>query len=312
MDLSFDVKKFPFYLQLDQMDCGPTCLQMIAKHYGRDFSLTQLRSKSYITREGVSFLGISDAAEAIGLRTVSAKLPFEVLAKESPLPCIVHWNQNHFAVVYKARKNKLYVADPAVGLLTYAKEDFLKCWISSSSEGQAEGMAMFLEPTPAFYEHKVETEKTTGTGFGYLFSYLKSYRKYIIQLAFWLLVGSGIQLAMPFLTQSVVDVGINTRNVSFITMVLFGQLMLFSGQTIADFVRRYILLHLSTRINLSILSNFLAKLMQLPMGFFDSKKIGDILQRMDDHSRIERFISSSSLSVVFSFFGITGFRVETF
>lgn len=138
MDLSFDVKKFPFHLQLDQMDCGPTCLLMIAKHHGRNFSLPELRSKSYITREGVSMLGISDAAEAIGFRTLSVKLPFDVLAKDSPLPCIVHWNQNHFAVVYRAQKNKLYVADPAVGLLTYSKVEFLKCWISTSIIEQAE------------------------------------------------------------------------------------------------------------------------------------------------------------------------------
>ena len=300
---------FPFYKQLDQMDCGPACLRMIAKHHGRSFLLPELRAKSYITREGVSMLGISDAAEAIGMRTLSVKLPFETLSNGTPLPCIVHWNQNHFAVVYKTRKGKIYVADPAVGLLTYSKEEFIKCWLSITSSGQAEGMALFLEPTPAFYQHKVEDEKNVHNGFRYLFSYLKSYRKFIFQLAFWLLVGSGIQLAMPFLTQSVVDKGIHTRNVNFITMVLFGQLMLFTGQTVADFVRRRILLHLSTRINLSILSSFLAKLMQLPMDFFDSKKIGDILQRMDDHSRIERFISSSSLSVLFSFFNLIVFGV---
>lgn len=291
------------------MDCGPTCLQMVAKYYGRYYSLHELRKRAFITREGVSMLGISDAAEAIGFRTLSAKLPFEVLSKESPLPCIVHWNQNHFVVVYKARKNKVYVADPAVGLLTYSKDEFIKCWISTSSDGQAEGMAMFLEPTPTFHEHEVEVDTIARNGFRYLFSYLKSYKRFIFRLAFWLLVGSGIQMIMPFLTQSVVDTGIETRNVSFITMILLGQLVLFTGQTIADFVRRRILLHLSTRINLSILSNFLLKLMQLPMGFFDSKKIADILQRMEDHSRIERFISSSSLSVLFSFFNLIVFGV---
>lgn len=291
------------------MDCGPSCLRMIAKYHGKSYSLTELRSKSFINREGVSMLGISDAAEAIGFRTLGVKIPFEKLSTDAPLPCIVHWNQNHFAVVYCIKKNKVWVADPAAGLLTYTKDEFLKCWLSTSSNGRSEGVALLLETTPTFYRTEAASDLNKRTGFNYLLGYLHSYRRFIVQLLIGLLLGSLIQLILPFLTQSVVDVGINTRNVPFIYMVLAGQLMLFIGRTVAEFLRRWILLHLSTRINLSIISDFLIKLMQLPMGFFDSKKIGDILQRIEDHSRIERFLSSSSLSILFSFFNLIVFGV---
>jgi ATP-binding cassette subfamily B protein len=291
------------------MDCGPTCLRMVAKYHGKNYSLTELRNKAFITREGVSMLGISDAAEAIGFRTMGTKFPFEKLNAEAPLPCIIHWNQNHFAVVYKIKKDKICIADPAVGLLAYTKQEFLKSWLSTASNGTGLGIALLLEPTPAFFENESARDANAKMGFHYLFGYLHSYRRFIVQLLVGLLLGSLIQLVFPFLTQSVVDVGINTRNVPFIYLVLAGQLMLFVGRTVAEFLRRWILLHLSTRINLSIISDFLIKLMQLPMGFFDSKKIGDILQRIEDHSRIERFLSSSSLSILFSFFNLAVFGV---
>jgi ATP-binding cassette, subfamily B, bacterial len=291
------------------MDCGPTCLKMIAKYHGKLFSLNELRTKSFITREGVSLLGISEAAEAIGFRTMGIKLPFDKMVVDAPLPCIVHWNQSHFAVLYKIKKNKISVADPAAGLITYTKEEFLKSWLSTSSNGSGVGVALLLEPTPAFYETEVATDKNTKLGFYYLLGYLKTYRRFIVQLLIGLLLGSLIQLILPFLTQSIVDVGINTRNTPFIYIVLAAQLMLIFSRTVAEFIRRWILLHLSTRINLSIISDFLIKLMQLPMSFFDSKKIGDILQRIEDHSRIERFLSSSSLSILFSFFNLIIFGV---
>jgi ATP-binding cassette, subfamily B, bacterial len=303
------INSFPFYQQLDQMDCGPTCLKIIAKYHGKSFSLNELRSKSFITREGVSLLGISEAAEAIGFRTIGVKLPFDKMVVDAPLPCIVHWNQSHFAVLYKVKKNKISVADPAAGLITYTKEEFLKSWLSTSSNGSGVGVALLLEPTPAFYETEVATDKNTKLGFYYLFGYLKTYRRFIGQLLIGLLLGSLIQLILPFLTQSIVDVGINTRNTPFIYIELTAQLMLIFSRTSAEFLRRWILLHLSTRINLSIISDFLIKLMQLPMSFFDSKKIGDILQRIEDHSRIERFLSSSSLSILFSFFNLVIFGV---
>lgn len=291
------------------MDCGPTCLKMVAKFHGKSYSLNELRSKSFITREGVSLLGISEAAEAIGFRTMGVKIPFDKLTEDAPMPCIVHWNQNHFAVLYRIKNNKVEVADPASGLITYNKREFLKSWISTSANGSELGIALLLEPTPVFFNQEAETDKNEQLGFRYLFGYLQTYRKFIVQLLIGLLLGSLIQLIMPFLTQSIVDVGINTRNTPFIYIVLAAQLMLIFSRTMAEFIRRWILLHLSTRINLSIISDFLVKLMQLPMSFFDSKKIGDILQRIEDHSRIERFLSSSSLSILFSFFNLVIFGV---
>lgn len=323
------MKSFPFYKQLDTMDCGPTCLQMIAKHYGRHYSVQELRQKSSINREGVSLLGISDAAEAIGFRTIGVKIDFEKLEQEAPLPCIVHWYQRHFVVVYKISKNKVYVADPAQGLLIYSHEEFLKGWLSDeaeqhSSNGTAPhrdaegdqftndtnhtrkevGIALLLEVTPEFHLRKTETVSNQKQSFTYLFGYLQSHRKFLIQLVLGLLTGSLIQLALPFLTQSIVDVGINTQNIHFIYIVLAGQMMLFISRMAVDFIRRWILLHLSTRINISIISEFLIKLFQLPIPFFEGKMIGDILRRIDDHTRIERFLSTSSLNIIFSFFNL--------
>jgi ATP-binding cassette, subfamily B, bacterial len=203
---------FSVYKQLDQMDCGPTCLRMVAKHYGRNYPLHELRSKSYITREGVSLLGISDAAEAIGFRTIGVKIPFDKLAGEAVLPCIVHWYQRHFVVVYKISKVKVYVADPAAGLIAFTKEEFNKGWLSTKDNGQETGVALLLETTPQFYEHEPETVKNKRKSLTYLLGYLKNHRTLLIQLILGLLTGSLIQLALPFLTQSIVDVGINTQN----------------------------------------------------------------------------------------------------
>jgi ATP-binding cassette subfamily B protein len=270
---------------------------MVAKFHGNNYSLNELRSKSFIARE------------AIGFRTMGVKIPFDKLTADAPMPCIIHWNQSHFAVLYRIKKNKIEVADPASGLITYTKREFLKSWISTSANGSELGIALLLEPTPVFFDQEAETDKNQQLGFRYLFGYLQTYRRFIFQLLIGLLLGSLIQLIMPFLTQSIVDVGINTRNTPFIYIVLAAQLMLIFSRTMAEFIRRWILLHLSTRINLSVISDFLIKLMQLPMSFFDSKKIGDILQRIEDHSRIERFLSSSSLSILFSFFNLIIFGV---
>lgn len=294
------MKKFQHFQQLDQMDCGPTCLQMVAKHYGRYYPLPRLRSKSFITHEGVSLLGISDAAESIGFRTIGVKISFEKLFAEAPLPCIVHWYQRHFVVVYKVTKNLVYVADPANGLLEYRHQDFKKGWLSVNENGQEVGVAMLLEPSANFFEE--DGQQDVHSNFSFLLAYLRTHRKLFLQLTLGLLTGSLIQLALPFLTQSIVDVGINTQNIQFIYLVLAGQIMLFVGRTTVDFIRRWILLHLSTRINISLISDFLMKLFKLPISFFETKMIGDILRRVDDHSRIERFISTSSLSILFSLF----------
>lgn len=299
--------KFPFFNQHDAMDCGPSCLRMVASHYGRNFSLQSLREKCYITREGVSLMGISEAAESLGFRTLGVTLNYEQLSKEAPLPLIVHWNQNHFVVVYKFSKNKVYVADPAYGLISYSKNEFLSSWLSGKEKGENKGLALLLEPTPDFYNQSGEV--INKSGFGFLFSYFKSYRRFLFQLLLGVFIGSILQLILPFLTQSIVDYGINNRDLSFIYLILIAQLVVVISRQSVDFIRGWILLHLSSRINISLISDFLVKLMKLPIGFFDSKLIGDILQRINDHRRIENFLTTSSLSILFSFFNLVIFSV---
>lgn len=296
-------KKFPHFRQLDAMDCGPTCLRMIAKHYGKTFSLQSLRDKSHITREGVSMLGIADAAESIGLKTMGVRISFEQLEKDAPLPAICHWGQNHFVVVHKIEtkrgKTTVHVADPGSGLLKFTKEEFKKQWASTQSQGELKGLCLLVETTPDFYSQSDE-DVSNKKSIGFLLKYLKPYRKFLIQLILGMLFGSMLQLIFPFLTQSVVDVGINTQNLNFIYLVLIAQLVLFVSRMSVEFIRSWILLHISTRINISLISDFLIKLMKLPIGFFDIKMIGDLLQRIQDHTRIENFLTSSTLNVLFS------------
>ncbi len=296
---------FPFYHQHDAMDCGPSCLRMIAKHYGKIYSLEFLRNKSFITREGVSLLGISDAAESIGFRTIGAKATYEQLKKEATLPAIAHWMQNHFIVIYKIKKDKIFVADPAHGLLNYRKDEFLKGWIGT---GENEGILLLLEPTPHFYQKDDEAPKSK-RGFRFLFSYLFPYRKFITQLLIGMVAGSLLQLIFPFLTQSLVDFGISNQNIGFIYTILAAQLMLFLSRTTVDLIRGWILLHIGTRVNISIISDFLIKLMKLPLSFFDTKFIGDILQRIGDHRRVENFLTSSTLGLLFSMVNLIIFSI---
>src|SRR5258705_3062029 len=303
--------EFLIYKQYDSMDCGPTCLRMVAKHYGRNISLQILREKTQIGKEGVNLLGISEAAEAIGFRTQSVTLTYYSLTEEANLPAIIHWKQNHFVVLYKIKRNQLFVADPARGLITFTPQEFKTNWISDKEEGLAEGVALLLEPTPAFYESidEAEEKQKTGLAFKNIFNYIFPYKKLVFQLFIGLAVASLLQLFLPFLTQSVVDTGINTGNIHFVYIVLLAQLALFAGRLAVEFVRGWILLHISTRINISILTDFLIKLMKLPVSFFDSKHTGDILQRMNDHSRIESFLTGSSLNVLFSLINLVIFSI---
>lgn len=254
--------KFPTYIQLDTMDCGPTCLKLIAKYYGKNISVQELRKKSFITREGVSLLGISDAAESIGFKTMGARISFDKLVNDVPLPCIAHWNQNHFIVVYKITKGKgghciIHVSDPAHGLVKYTKNEFLSSWISTKNENENEGVVLLLEPTVDFYNNNFEKERKQKISF--FFQYLRPYRKLMIQLILAMLTSSLLQLIFPFLTQAVVDVGIGTNNLGFITLILVAQLILFISQMSVGFIRSWILLHISARINISLISDFLIK-----------------------------------------------------
>ena len=295
--------KFPQYLQPDAMDCGPTCLRIVAKYFGRHYNLETLRNLTWKTREGVSLLTISDAAEKIGFRTQGVRLTIDKLP-EIPLPAILHWNQNHFVVLYKIKRTRkgavYFISDPAHGLVEYNEKDFLKSWASTSQNDLPAGIALLLQPTAEFY--KEEGETVNRTGFGYLFSYLKPYGKLITQLMLGFLTGSLLSLIFPFLTQAIVDVGISTNNLNFIVLVLVAQLVLAISQTAVGFIRSWIMLHTSTRVSISLISDFLIKLMKLPIRFFDTKLIGDLRQRIDDNQRIQSFLTGNLISMSFGIF----------
>lgn len=303
------MRSFPVYMQPDSMDCGPTCLRMIVKYYGRSISLERLRNLSGTTRLGSSLNTISNAAETIGFRTLAVKVDLLNLKENAPLPCICFWNEKHYVVLYKIKREKFYVVDPARGRLVYSKNEFLENWIGSHAvETTEEGICLLLEPTPLLKEKEME-EETAKNGFSFLFAYLKAYRKLLVQLSFGLLAASLLQLIFPFLTQSVVDIGIQNKDIHFLYLILFGQLFVFLGRMSVDIIRSWILLHLSARINISLVSDFLIKLMKLPISFFDAKKIGDLMQRIDDHHRIETLLTNQTLSVLFSFFNFVVFSI---
>ncbi len=301
------MKRFPFDRQYDTVDCGPASLRMICKWYGKDVPLYVLRERSSINRTGVSLLGISEAAESVGFRTTGVRLDFEALKEEVPLPCIIHWNQNHFVVVYKIKKDIVYVADPSFGKVKYTREEFMKGF---STDGET-GIALILTPTERFYETD-EKKSVKKSGFGFVLSYLKPYWKYIVQLFLGMSAGSIILFISPFLNQALVDVGINGHNMNFVYIIFFAELMLFAGTSFTEIIRSWILLHVGTRINISMISDFLMKLLKLPMSFFNSKMIGDILQRIEDHRRVENLLTASTLITLFSFFNIIVLSVVLF
>ena len=300
--------------QQDAMDCGPSCLAMVAKQEGRQVDRERLRKICSLGKDGVSLLGISKAAEALGFKTVGGRLSFEILSREAPMPCIVHWNQNHFVVVYKIKKRRgnqytVYVADPGKGLVTYTKEEFCEHWVSTKINSEEKGIALLLEPTEKFYAQDDTKIVSNQNRVKFLWNYLKKYRRFFTQLVLGLLLGSLLQLVFPFLTQAIVDTGIGGKDIGFVWLILLAQMMLLLSRTAIDFIRFKILLHISTRINISLISDFFIKLMKLPMKFFDTKLMGDLLQRIEDHRRVEQFLTSSSLSLLFSFFTFLVFGV---
>ena len=301
-------KTFPFHRQLDAMDCGATCIRMIAEYYGKRYSLQYLREISYLDREGVSLQGIGEAAETIGFRTMAVKIPFRSQDPEQPdffelpLPCIVHWRGIHFVVVFKVNSRHIWIADPAVGKMKLTHAEFVKSWVSDAG---GTGIAMLLETTPDFYVQEGEEIKKTGLTF--LLRYLRPYRQLIWQLVLGLFLGTVFQLIFPFLTQAVVDIGIQNQDIDFIYLILLAQLMLFVSQTAVQFLQSWILLHIGARVNVSLITDFLIKLMKLPISYFDKKMIGDLLQRITDHRRIEEFLTTSSLTVLFSGFSMLVF-----
>lgn len=301
-------KQFLFFKQLDMMDCGPTCLKMIISYYGKNISREYLREKASITREGVSLGGISEVAELLGMQTLVLNVNYDSLKEEIPLPCIAHWRQRHFIVIYQIDNKYVYVADPSHGKIKYAKGEFLKGWIPNTNiTDDSEGIILALEPTPEFFD--IDEDKEEKKKFSFLYNYIKPHRKLIIQLIIGLFIGSICQLVLPFLTQAIVDIGITQNNLHFINLVLISQLFLFLVQTSTSAMRSWLLLHITSRVNISLLSNFLIKLMKLPIAFFDTKTIGDLLQRIQDNNRIQNFLSSTTLNVLFSAFNIVIFGI---
>jgi ATP-binding cassette, subfamily B, bacterial len=280
------------------MDCGATCLRMVAKHYGRYHSLESLRELTHIGKDGVSLVDIADAAEKIGMNTLAAKVSWDRVVEGLPLPFIAHWRQQHFVVVYEVTPQYVRVADPASGKFKITRDEFLDGWVSDVINSDPHGILLLLETTPEFFAR--EDEKIDKSGFKFLFTYLSRYKKELVQLVLGLMLGSLLQLTLPFLTQAVVDTGISNRNLGFIKLVLFGQILLFLSQTANEFIRGWILLYIGSRINIALISDFLIKLMKLPVRFFDSKLTGDLLQRIGDNHRVESFLTSSVLATVFS------------
>lgn len=308
------MNNFKVERQHDCMQCGIACLQMICNYYGKEYSLDSLSKICFATTEGVSMLGISETATSLGFHVVNVKCTVKTLTEVS-LPSILHWNQNHFVVLYRVKnEKKFYIADPGKGLVTYSLEEFKKHWISTNSNGQDKGIAMFLETTPTFFTHQMEEKKKISgkRSFHFLFGYVKKYRKYFGQVILGLIVGSLSQLVLPFLTQSIVDVGIKNQDIGFVWLILLGQLMLTISRTAIDFIRRWLLLHISLRINISLVSDFFIKLLKLPMSFFDTKLMGDLMQRMNDHSRVNNFLTQQTLNITFAMLTFVVFSVVLF
>lgn len=302
--------------QPDAMDCGPACLSMISEHYGKRYTLEYLRRNCSIGRDGVSLLGISRAAENIGFKTVGGRITFDKLTEKAVLPCIVHWKQDHFVVMYEIKKSKrngyeVYIADPGKGRIRYSKEEFCDSWISTRTGGEEKGVVLLFEPTPAFYEKEGDAIKKENR-LKFLWKYLLKYKRFFTQLVLGLFIGSILQLIFPFLTQAIVDTGIQGKDIGFVWLILIAQTMLLFSRTAIDFIRRKILLHISTRINISLISDFFIKLMKLPMKFFDTKLTGDLLQRIEDHRRIENFLTVQTLNLLFSLFSFVIFGIVLF
>ena len=298
---------FPFYKQHDSSDCGATCLRMISRFYGRHYSLEFLREQSFLDKEGVTLMGISHAGEKIGFRTLGVKTGLKRLQEDIPLPCIAHWEQDHFVVVYKIENKKIWVANPKVGKIRLDEEEFLTGWISDVVNTEPQGILLLLETTPDFF--KREGEKNKQSGFGFLWSYLRQHKRLIWQLLLGLVLGCAVQLVFPFLMQALVDKGVQLNDLNFVYLILAAQGMLFLSQVAVEFIRGWILLHIGTRVNINLVSDFLIKLMRLPMAFFDSKMTGDLLQRIYDNERVERFLTSSSLVTLFSVVNLLVFGI---
>jgi len=301
------IKPFPFYKQPDSKDCGPACLRMITKYYGHSYSFQTLRELCEINIEGVSLLGIKAAAEKLGFRTVATEIEFETFIEKAPLPCIVHWAHNHFVIVYKISKTKIYVADPANATVSYSKKEYLEYWGKSTKENKTYGIVLLLEPTSLFFEN--QSEKANDLGFSLILNYVSRYKKLLFQLIFSVLSIVVFQLIFPFLTKSIIDTGIAQSSTSYISLILAAQLALFTGRTSVDLIRSWIVLFIGSRINISLVSDFFWKVLRLPLSYFGSKVTGDLIQRVNDYKRIEQLFTTSAINILFSSLSLVTFSI---
>lgn len=289
-------------------DCAPACLKIVAKHYRKDIGIDYLRELCETTRIGTNLENLSQAAEKIGFRTLGVKISLDQI-DTAPLPCILHWGKDHFVVLYKIKKNKYFISDPSIGLMNYNLREFIDNWIGKQTDLKTnKGIALLLEITPRFNNENLQNDSSR-LPFSYFFAFLKNHKSFVRQLLIGLFLSSFVQFLFPFLTQSIIDVGIVNQDIDFIYLVLFAQLFLYIGKLSISMLRDWILLHIGTRIKVTLISNFIIKLMELPISFFDSKLTGDILQRMEDHEKIRVLLTSSSLNLVFSLFNLVVFGI---
>lgn len=293
------------------MQCGIASLAMICTYHGKKISDKELSNICFASNEGISLKGLCDAADKLGYNCFPGKVTVEYLSNGC-LPCILHWNQNHFVVLYKVSKNNIFhIADPGKGIIKYSVTDFKNHWVETVSNGEEKGIALFLEPGDNF-KMTSKVESSTPHSFRFLYNYLNQYRKYFTTIILGLLLGCILQLILPFLTQSIVDLGIKHNDISLIWLILAGELMIVIGRTTTDFIRRWMLLHISMRINISLVSDFFIKLLKLPMSFFDTKLMGDLLQRIGDHARVQNFLTGQVLNILFSFLSFIIFGIVLF
>ena len=291
------MRRFPLILQRDAIQCGVSCLQMICKYYGQSYSFEEFEKICFPTVEGISLLGIKDAAETVGLSTTCCQLSLHALKRIS-FPCILHWNHNHFVVLYKYKRGKFYIADPGIGKTEYLEKEFVKYW-SFDHQNSNMGTCLLLVPTESFLNNSKQ-DKASSSSLKVVIGYIQQYKKYLAIIAMGLLVGCILEIILPFLTQSIVDIGIHKQDINIIFLILLGELMIVVGKTSIDFIRRWLLLHISVRLNLFLVSDFFIKLLRLPMHFFDSKLIGDFMQRIGDHNRIQSFLTNQVMSLLFA------------
>ena len=307
-------RKFPHFTQLEARDCGAACLQIISKYYGKFFSLDELRDITGVTKEGISVYDLCESAETIGLKALPVKTDFWKLKDDIPLPCIAHWRGTHFIVIYKVKDNRVYVSDPAIGLVTYNRRDFLNGWLERTSENKfRKGIVVALEPTDVFNEIKPAGQSPSFVYIlNYLLSHLSPYKSQSIQLILTMIVITLLQIAFPIITQSIIDIGISTKDMSFITLLLIANIVLVISTSTGNWIRQSINMHIASRVKVSLLSNYISKLLKLPVNFFENKLVGDILQRSLDYERLQAFIMNSAFSIILAVLHIIVFGVILF